>query len=87
MPTKHERIAVVKDQELREALDSVAPLFEGPRSAASLVHELAIRGAQALRDDAERRNELLRELADWSTSGEPPWDPSVLARIDELTAP
>jgi hypothetical protein len=32
-------------------------------------------------------NELLRELADWSTGGEPPWDPSVLARIDELTAP
>ncbi len=86
MPTKHDRIGVVKDQALVEALESVAPLV-GPRApAATVVHDLAIRGAQALRDEETGRRELRRELADWSTSDDPPWDPYVLAHIDELTA-
>jgi hypothetical protein len=87
MPTKHERIGVVKDDELRAALDSVAPLLETTPSTATLVHVLAVRGAQALREDAVQRAELLRELAEWSTGAEPPWDPTVLARVDELTQP
>ena len=86
MPTKHERIGVVKDEALIEALESVAPLVGVATPAATVVHDLAIRGARALRDDAARRNELLRELAAWSTGDDPPWDRDVLARIDELSA-
>jgi hypothetical protein len=86
MPTKHERIGVVKDAALTSALDSVSAIV-GPRTpAATVVHDLAIRGAQALRDDTARRSKLLMELASWSTSDQPPWDPEVLARIDELAA-
>jgi hypothetical protein len=84
MPTKHERIGVVKDESLVEALESVAPFIESDTPAATLVHDLAIRGAQALRVDEERRRERLRELAEWSTSDNPPWDRDVLERIDEL---
>jgi hypothetical protein len=87
MPTKHERIGVVKDEELAAALESVAPLVDTSTPTATLVHDLAVRGAQAMRFDDDERSALLQELAEWSTSDDPPWDPDVLARIDELTAP
>jgi len=85
MPTKHERIGVVKDEALQQALESVASIV-GATPAATVVHDLAIRGARAIQDDAARRSELLRDLAEWSTGDAPPWDPDVLARIDELSA-
>jgi hypothetical protein len=47
--------------------------------------DLAIRGARALLEDQARRNELLGDLAEWSTGDDPPWDPDVLGRIDKLT--
>jgi hypothetical protein len=84
MPTRYERIGVVKDEALAEALESVAPYARADTPAATLVHDLAIRGAQAMRAEEERRHELLRELAEWSTSDDPPWDRQVLARIDDL---
>lgn len=86
MPTKHERIGVVKDDALTDALDSVRSIVDAATPAATLVHDLAIRGARALRDDLSGRNDLLRELAARSTSDDPPWDRDVLARIDELSA-
>jgi hypothetical protein len=87
MPTKHERIGVIKDEELSAALESVAPLVEANTPAAALVRDLAIRGARALREDEERRRESIERLVEWSTGvNEPPWDPEVLARIDDLTA-
>jgi len=86
MPTKHERIGVVKDAALAQALDSVVPFVGSTAPAATVVHDLAIRGAQALRDEVTRRDVLLRELAAWSTGEDPPWDVEVLARIDDLTA-
>jgi len=86
MPTKHERIGVVKDAALSQALDSVVPFIGSTTPAATVVHDLAIRGAQALRDEATRRDALLRELAAWSTGEDPPWDVEVLARVDDLTA-
>jgi hypothetical protein len=86
MPTRHQRIGVVNDEELAAALESVAGLVAPGMPAAALVRTLAIRGAQALRDEQQHRADALRRLADWSTGGDPPWDPDVLARIDELTA-
>lgn len=85
MPTKHERIGVVKDATLKEALESVAPIVGVATPTAKVVHDLAIRGARALRDDAAERDVLLRELAARSTS-DAPWDREVLARIDGLAA-
>jgi hypothetical protein len=84
MPTKHERIGVVKDEALTQALESVSAIVGSGTAAATIVHDLAIRGARALRDDTARRDELLTELAAWSTGDHPPWDPDVLARIDDL---
>ncbi len=86
MPTKHERIGVVKDEALQQALESVASIVGATTPAATVVHDLAIRGARAIQDDATRRTRLLRDLAEWSTGDTPPWDPNVLARIDELSA-
>jgi hypothetical protein len=86
MPTRHERIGVVKDDELSAALESVAGLVAPGVPTAKLVRDLALRGAQALREEGERRGEALRQLAEWSTGDNPPWDPAVLARIDELTS-
>jgi len=85
MPTKHERIGVVKDEALVEALESVASIL-GAAPAATQVHDLAIRGARALQDDEATRNRALQDLVDWSTTGDPPWDREVLAHIDELSS-
>ncbi len=85
MPTKHARIGVVKDEALQEALESVASIVGTTTPAATVVHDLAIRGARAIQDDAARRDEFLRDLAAWSTGDAPPWDRDVLARIDEIS--
>jgi hypothetical protein len=87
MPTRYERIGVIKNEDLSDALDSVAPLVEAGTPAATLVRDLAIRGARALREEEDRRRESLERLVEWSTGvSDPPWDPEVLAHIDELTA-
>ncbi len=79
MPTKHPRIAVTRDAELDEALESVAP-FVGPVRPARLVHDLAIRGAEALVEDEAPRREALARLARLRETDLVDWD--VLARID-----
>jgi hypothetical protein len=87
MPTKYERIGVIKDEPLSAALDSVAPLVDASIPAATLVRDLAIRGALALREEEARRHESIERLVEWSTGvDDPPWDPQVLAQIDDLTA-
>lgn len=87
MPTRYERIGVIKNEDLSDALDSVAPLVEVGIPAATLVRDLAIRGARALREEEGRRRESIELLVEWSTGGkDPPWDPDVLAQIDDLTA-
>ena len=85
MPTRYERVGVVKDEALSDALASVRSIVGESTPVASVVHDLAVRGAKALREDESRRAELLRDLARLSTS-EPPWDQEVLANIDLLTA-
>jgi hypothetical protein len=83
MPTQWKRIAIVEDPSLTAALEDVAPFY--PQTApATLVHDLAIRGAQAVlqeqRDGADRIEALIafstehRDLVDWD----------VLDRVDEL---
>ncbi len=67
MPTKHPRIAVTKGAELEAALARVRSEFAGVPEA-RVVRDLAIRGAEAIAADEERRLALTEKLIEWSTS-------------------
>jgi hypothetical protein len=84
MPTKLPRIAVVPDTELDQALASIRELIGSDRPAAAQVHDLAVKGAEALIADAEHRRRLRLELNDMAISEQPPWDREVLREIDRL---
>lgn len=84
MATRFDRIPVTKDPALAAALDRVTPLIGTGRPTATLVHDLAIRGADALVEEQRDRARRLAWVAEVTTSGEPPWDPEVMERIDEL---
>jgi hypothetical protein len=84
VPTRFARIPVTKDQALADALDRVAPLVEPGRPAASLVHDLAIRGADAMLAECQRDAEGVERLIERSTSSDPGFDVEVAQRIDEL---
>ena len=83
MPTSKKRIPVVQDDALAEAIASAAPFFAG-RSTASLVHDLAIKGAQAVHDEETQKRERLEALVAFSTERQLLVDWDVLERIDEL---
>ena len=54
MPTKHPRINVTKDADLAAAIARARPLLNGAPEA-TIVHDLAIRGAEALAEDERAR--------------------------------
>ncbi len=84
MPTRYARIAVSADPELAAALESVAPLV-GKQAKARTVRDLAIRGAEALLEQEERRREAIEEMIRWVREPETaPWDWEVLGRVEEL---
>jgi hypothetical protein len=84
MATRFDRIAVTKDPALAAALDRATPFVGAGKPAGTLVHDLAIRGADALVEEQRRRTEQLAWVAEATTSPQTPWDPEVLERIDEL---
>jgi hypothetical protein len=84
MATRFDRIPVTKDPALAAALDRVTPLVGAGKPTATLVHDLAIRGADALVEERQDRARELAWVAEVTTSGEPPWDPEIMERIDEL---
>jgi hypothetical protein len=84
MPFKHPRIAIIHDDALQAALDRAAPLLVPETRAARIVHDLAIRGADALVAEQADRDAAIARIADWTLRGEPPWDPDVLSRVDAL---
>lgn len=84
MPTSHDRIAVTKDPALAEALDHAAALAKPGTPEARLVHDLAIRGAQALLAARRADNEAVERLIRRTTSDDPGYDRGVLADIDRL---
>jgi hypothetical protein len=84
MPTRFARIPVTKDLALAEALERVAPLVRPNQPAASLVHDLAIRGAEALLAERQHDTESIERLIERSTSADPGFDVQVAQRIDEL---
>jgi hypothetical protein len=84
MPTSHDRIAVTRDLPLAEALDRAAALVKPGTPDARLVHDLAIRGAQALLSDHRENDEAVERLIRRTTSDDPGYDREVLADIDRL---
>ena len=62
MPTKLRRIAVTEDPELAEVLLRASAVLPG-RSSASLLKELALRGAESLESGADVNPKLQRILA------------------------
>jgi hypothetical protein len=84
VPTRHDRIPVTKDPELAAALDRVAALVPPGTKPATLVHDLAVRGAEAML--AERRADAaaIERLIERTTAEDPGFDRAVLADIDRL---
>jgi hypothetical protein len=82
LPTKHPRIAVTNDPELADALASVAPYFAGEKTA-TIVHDLAIRGAEAVGQERRDQDESIERLVAASTGRDDSLDWEVLERIDE----
>lgn len=80
MPTKHQRIAVLKDDELTQALERVASLYPGV-STSRIVHDMAIRGAEAAVADETRRREALESLIAWSTDPNSDMDREALLNV------
>lgn len=81
MPTKHPRIAVTRDAELAEALDSVARYFPGKR-AATVVHDLALKGAEAITRERRVGDEAIAALIEMSTRRDGSLDWEILENID-----
>lgn len=68
MPTKHQRIAIVEDEQLAASLAEVAQFVEPRTSKARLVRDLAIKGADRVLAEERDRREALEWLVWWSTS-------------------
>src|SRR3954464_12688850 len=81
-PPRHDRIPVTKDPELAAALERVAPLVPVGTRPATLVRDLALRGADALL--AERRDDhaAIERLIARTTAEDPGYDRAVLGAID-----
>lgn len=83
MPTPHKRIFVTQDAELADALSRVTAHYPGvPR--ARLVHDLAVRGADAVSDEKAAEDDAIERLIAFSTEHDDAVDWSVLEQIDEL---
>jgi len=84
MPTSYDRILITKDPALAEALDRAAAIVKPGIASATLVRDLAIRGAQAMLADQQQDAEAIERLVKRTTAQDPGYDPEVLADIDRL---
>jgi hypothetical protein len=82
MPTRHERIPVTKDPVLADALERVAALVPPGVKTATLVHDLAVRGADAMLAEERNRTEAVEGLIARSTADDPGFDRGVLSSLD-----
>lgn len=74
---------MTNDPELDEAITRARTWMNGAPEA-TIVHDLAIRGAEALARDEGLRREALERLAEWATDPDSSMDRETLLRIDEL---
>jgi hypothetical protein len=83
MPTPWKRIPVTKDPELTEALERVAPYF-ADAAPARVVHDLAVKGANAFAQEQAERDDAIERLVAFSTERRDLIDWDALEQIDEL---
>jgi hypothetical protein len=74
---------VTNDPELDAAITRARIWMNGAPEA-TIVRDLAVRGAEALAQDEGLRREALERLADWATDPNSSMDRETLLRIDEL---
>ncbi|MEI7761469.1 MAG: hypothetical protein WCJ67_12025 [Thermoleophilia bacterium] len=74
---------MTNDPELDEAITLARPLLNGAPDA-TIVRELAIRGAQALTADNVSRRDSLEELGRWSTDPRSSMDREALRDVRDL---
>jgi len=84
MPSKHPRIAVTVDSELREALARVRAAMGAREADATLVRRLAVEGAEAELEAARNRRGAAEALFEAMEGEQFDLD---LAAIDRLNAP
>jgi len=83
MPTPYRRIAVTSDPELADALARVERHFAGA-PAATIVRELAIKGAETVEREQQEREQAIDRLIDFAARRTDLIDWDVLENIDEL---
>ena len=69
---------------MADALDRAAALVAPGTPAATLVHDLAIRGAHALLADHQHETHAIERLIRRTTSDDAGYDRDVLADVDRL---
>jgi hypothetical protein len=84
MPKRPDHISVPYDDELFVAIDHVLAGRPQGTDLASLVHDLAIRGAESQLAEHRPDPEVIERLIKRTTSDDPPFDREVLANIDRL---
>jgi hypothetical protein len=81
VPTKHRRISVTSDDVLTDAVARAARHFPGAGEA-TIVHALAIKGAELLEREQKERQAALERLVAWSTDPDSSMDRALLIDID-----
>ena len=74
---------MTNDPELDEAITRARPLLNGAPDA-TVVRALAIRGAQALVEDEDRRRDGLERLARWATDPGSSMDRETLLQVRDF---
>ena len=86
MPTRWNRIPVTEDPELADALARVEPFFPDV-SPARLVHDLAVKGAEAVAKEQATADEAIERLIELSTTDAGFIAPDMLEEIDRAWGP
>lgn len=80
VPTRHPRISVTNDPSLDEAITRARIWMNGAPDA-TIVHDLAIRGADAMAQDEDLRREAFERLARLATDPDSGFDREALLNV------
>lgn len=87
MPSKHQRIAVTADPDLKDALERVRVLTGTHEADATLVRRLAVAGAEAEIGARQQRRDAAGALLDAMDSGEFHLDLDAIDRLNAVSTP
>jgi len=85
MPSKHQRIAVTADPDLKDALDRVRVLTGTQEADATLVRRLAVAGAEMEIGARQQRRDAAVALLDAMDKGEFDLDLDAIDRLNAAT--